>query len=145
MWRRQPPRCAAIRIGEMAMKKSLVALVGMTGASAFLAICWASPQGALAASFDCHQDTGLVERTICNDQDLSAMDDEMAYLYFKMNNNLSRLGARELLDQQRDWLDQRNECGTNSNCIGILYRGRIRAFHDVLDSTIIVNGGTLNQ
>jgi uncharacterized protein len=125
----------------MTMKKSLVALVGVLVASAFLAICWASPQWALAASFDCYHDTGLVERIICNNQDLSAMDDEMAYLVFEINNNLGRRGARELLDQQLNWLDQRTECGTNLDCIRILYRGRIRAFHDVLDSTIIVRRG----
>lgn len=61
------------------------------------------------------------------------MDDEMAYLYFALNNNLGRRGASNLRDTQRDWLYQRNECGMNADCIRILYRGRIQAFHDVLD------------
>ena len=108
----------------------------MQKAFALLAIMFmasASCQRAYAASFDCHRDTGPVERTICNNDELSAMDDEMAYLYFKISNNLGRHGARQLLDEQRNWLDQRNECGMNAECIRILYKGRLKAFHDVLD------------
>jgi uncharacterized protein len=115
------------------MKRLMATVIVMLIVSALLAILAVLPQRAFAASFDCHHDTGQVERTICNNDELSAMDDEMAYLYFKISNNLGRHGARELLDQQRHWLDQWNECGTNAECVRILYKGRLKAFHDVLD------------
>ena len=114
------------------MNKSLAVLVGILTVSAFLAIPWALPQWALAASFNCHRNIGLVERTICENVNLSAMDDEMAYLYFQIINDLGRHGAQEALNGQRHWLDQRNECGANEKCLVTLYRSRIEAFHDVL-------------
>ena len=43
------------------------------------------------------------------------------------------VGARAASGSTADWFDQRNECGMSTDCIRILYRGRIRAFHDVLE------------
>ena len=105
------------------MEKLSAALVLIT---AFLATSPVASQRALAASFDCRHDTGPAEKTICNHFGLSSMDEEMAYVYFQLTDDLGRQAARTRLDSQRAWLRYRDDSGTNEKCLFMLYRNRIK-------------------
>ncbi len=61
---------------------------------------------AFSASFDCSKAKTVMEKTICSDQRLSALDEELAKLYkeikTQMRDNPSQLDA--LIKSQREWL-----------------------------------------
>jgi uncharacterized protein len=88
---------------------------------------------ARAASFSCAEASGCIETVICETPQLSSLDSRMASLYEELQDAATRRGARRLLDSQRDWLDRRDSCGCNANCLVSKYESRIRLFKDVLD------------
>jgi uncharacterized protein len=87
---------------------------------------------ALAASFDCGRASGCTENVICQTPQLSRLDSRMARLFDALQDAAGRRGARTLLDSQRAWLDNRDSCGCNANCLVSQYEARIRLFDDVL-------------
>jgi uncharacterized protein len=87
---------------------------------------------AAAANINCHRDTAPAERIICANDDLLRMDERMSTLYFRLNNDVRRPVARRLLDNQRDWLYERNQC-RSARCLRDMYRERIEALESALD------------
>jgi uncharacterized protein len=84
------------------------------------------PLSAHAASFDCKKAATSVERQICADPKLSAMDEQLGRLY----RDALRTGPKpELLTAyQRDWLkDVRNKC-TTVECLREAYHVRLDDF-----------------
>lgn len=61
-------------------------------------------QPAQAASFDCGKATQPLDRQICQDAELSHMDEDLAAGYAKARAMLSPPGQKLLQDSQRDWL-----------------------------------------
>lgn len=84
------------------------------------------------ANIDCRVDLRPVERMICSDATLLDRDASMSAYYFRLRNDLSRRGARELLENQRDWLSLRDQCMSHK-CLLEMYDMRIRALRNVLD------------
>ncbi len=84
------------------------------------------------ANIDCRVDRRPVERRICSDSTLLDRDATMSAYYYRLRNELTRTGARELLDNQREWLALRDQCMSNK-CLMEMYDMRIRALRNVLD------------
>lgn len=88
-----------------------------------------APLSSLAASFDCSKAERELDRTICADEELSALDESMAEYYFALRESLDQPAADELLDAQREWLKQRSRsCNADdTSCLVELYREQIFA------------------
>lgn len=84
-------------------------------------------QAVCAASFDCDKASGVIEKKICAESSLSALDDELIFSYIKT------LDAADKPDvvkrEQREWLRlTRNKC-ESSECIENAYRQRLEALN----------------
>ncbi|MFT4099505.1 MAG: MliC family protein [Burkholderiaceae bacterium] len=93
----------------------------------------APPPGALSRepSFDCRKARMPVEKLICGDADLAALDRRMAALYREIESPTSPLDQRRRRAErvaQRAWLVQRNGCVSRAytaDCVARLYQQRI--------------------
>jgi uncharacterized protein len=85
-----------------------------------------------AASFNCGRASDCTEAVICATPQLSSLDSRMSSLYGELQSFASRRGARRLLNSQRAWLDNRDSCGCNANCLVSSYTSRIRLFNEAL-------------
>lgn len=82
--------------------------------------CFSTP---FAASFDCGKAQTLVEKAICQNPSLSALDVELAAVYQTALQSLPDKPA--LREQQRQWLlNTRNPC-QNETCLKRAYQQRI--------------------
>ena len=83
-----------------------------------------------AQSYNCQQ-SGLntTERTICSYADLGYQDNEMARLWGLLSNN----DRKSMRAGQRQWLKERNWCGSDYSCIYNTYQARIDYFLETLD------------
>ena len=86
-----------------------------------------SGNAVFAASFNCDEASGVLEKTICADSQLSKADEEMSSYYFKLKDSLDAKRSQELLKDQRSWLKLRTKnCAANdSSCLKKLYDERI--------------------
>jgi uncharacterized protein len=80
------------------------------------------PAVSLAASFDCSKARLPAEVAICQDPELSRLDEEMARAY---QAALKKGESQQLKASQRAWLKERNGCGSNALCLKRLYTARI--------------------
>lgn len=87
----------------------------------FLMLLVISPIQAKGASFNCEAETSKVEKKICDDRELSALDDQMAVWYRAVRRALLPESEHE---NQRRWLSERNRCLT-SQCLSDIYRSRV--------------------
>jgi uncharacterized protein len=80
---------------------------------------------AFGASFNCTKSATTIEKLICNNQELSQLDDKVNKLY---HDNLAKTENKPYLTQdQRRWLGmQRNIC-KDVNCLKQAYESRITA------------------
>jgi uncharacterized protein len=94
----------------------------------------AGPGGALAGgpSFNCKYAAKAAERAVCGDPSLSALDLELAGLYFRTQSDLPKGDARAVKKEQRDWLDDRDACGASYRCLDATYRTRIQELRNWL-------------
>ncbi|HVO65185.1 MAG TPA: SBBP repeat-containing protein [Syntrophales bacterium] len=77
----------------------------------------------LAASFSCEKASSLQEKLICNDSELSRLDDELSAIYKKVLADAPNKDQFKKL--QRNWLtDVRNKC-SNRECLNQAYKTRI--------------------
>jgi uncharacterized protein YecT (DUF1311 family) len=81
------------------------------------------------ASFDCSKDKDPAARIICGDPALSVRDKIMADHYYKLKQGLDPGAARALIEEQQQWLIERNGCAnvalTAVNCMAEKYDLRI--------------------
>lgn len=84
-----------------------------------IALTLASPT--FAASFDCSKAATKVEKTICTDDELSSLDEDMAGLYKKALQTGDASGVKAA---QKIWLKDRNDC-SDAECIKDQYNYRI--------------------
>lgn len=80
------------------------------------------PYISIAASFDCGLANGFVENSICTEQDLSKLDDELSIYYKSAKSNAEN--SEIITQEQLDWLKKRNLC-TTKECIIEKYSNRI--------------------
>ncbi len=88
-----------------------------------------SPRPSAGPTFDCSGRLNDAEATICSDKGLAALDVRMEEVY---RSALVRAGGGEaegLRLGQRAFLQERNACGTDRNCIRDAYFARISAIN----------------
>lgn len=82
---------------------------------------------ASAASFDCGKAATFVEKAICSNPALGALDEALSANYRRMLAADIGKGARhDLRASQRVWIADRNRCAT-VRCIEAMYRERLDA------------------
>ena len=85
--------------------------------------CIATPSW--AASFDCAAATlTSVERAVCADEALSALDSELSSNYSALRSQATGEEKMRLVSEQKAWIAQRNRCG-NTECFREAYQKRI--------------------
>jgi uncharacterized protein len=95
---------------------SLLALVALAGAV----------RPAAAQEFDCRKADVASERMICGSDKLSALDERMNSLYADLKEAYGRGYRREdLKAYQRQFLDARDSCGRDAECIKGAYLDQI--------------------
>ena len=104
------------------IRRSLTTIVPVAAAFFFAAVdCHAA-----SPSFSCTRAANAVERMICNDEALAALDRKLAEVYGTATKTPSRYA--DLNTGQRNWTRARNDCWQASDfrtCIEDLYVGRI--------------------
>jgi uncharacterized protein len=81
---------------------------------------------ASAQSFDCTRSAIPAEFEICHSFTLSGLDAEMSGLYNRIVNYATSARRSEIMVEQRDWLEARNQCGRDYDCLAGEYRARIK-------------------
>ena len=100
----------------------------------FIAAIAAFTSGARAASFDCIKASSLVEKTICADSQLSALDDTLTQVYKKAVAGAVNPDA--LKSEQRVWLTTiRNKC-SDVACLKSAYNERVSALSSVTSANV---------
>lgn len=89
-----------------------------------------------AASFDCQKATTETEKAICLDDELSALDDIMAEVYKSAPDHLDYLPEDVIKGSQIVWLNSRNSCGGEEECIFRSYNERLREISKSYNSFI---------
>src|SRR5437667_11177383 len=93
-----------------------------------------------AASFDCAKAATKVETLVCDDRELSMLDEALARAY---ESARARFGAAAARDQRR-WLRLRDGCET-SHCLRILYDSRLKELQDSAYSALPKRGSWPGQ
>ncbi|MFK2915768.1 DUF1311 domain-containing protein [Dyella koreensis] len=80
---------------------------------------------AMAASFDCKKVSTATEKLICEDSNLSSLDDDLQKGYRMALSAVDPFSKPKLIAEQRNWVKYvRNIC-TDSNCLSKAYTARI--------------------
>jgi uncharacterized protein len=93
----------------------------------FVALAITVSGSVAAASFNCRYAKLPTEVSICQNEDLSAFDEEMATYYSYLTSALRGSALRNLKSAQNRFIARRNACGYNAGCISTRYRARIEA------------------
>jgi uncharacterized protein len=88
-----------------------------------------------AASFSCRKAAQPAEQAICASAELSRLDDRLAQVWQENGR-----GAEIMQQPQRDWLQQRNACGKDLQCLRTSYLLRIKQLSDPDFDRINLNG-----
>ena len=86
-------------------------------------------------SFDCKQHYQAAEVAICNNAELSILDNEISRLYVAVLEGGSRNRKQEAAAEQRTWIDERNACGANADCLSKTQHRRVAALARAARST----------
>lgn len=97
---------------------------------------------AWSVSVNCKNTTTFIEKAICNDSELSKLDNELVYLYQKVTAN----GDTDTIKlEQKYWLEQkRNKC-ENTTCLKRVYDFRLRELHNLLMQSETSNTDSKNE
>jgi uncharacterized protein len=79
---------------------------------------------AQAASFDCKRATTTIEKLICENEELSKLDEELSKTYLKSLENSDL--RQQTMNSQRQWLKNRRNVCQNSECVRDAYEARIK-------------------
>lgn len=90
------------------------------------------PTGIHGPSFTCPPDALPAESTICADHRLWAKDRAMNAIYLMARGFQNDVGREAILADQRAWLNHRNACGANADCISSSYKQRFGELSDLL-------------
>lgn len=87
-----------------------------------------------AASFDCSQASTAYEKAICANPDLSALDSEMAGLWYGYKAMPLLMGASgNRQDEAKAFLKSRGVCSSDVGCLTRLYDARISTLQSNID------------
>jgi uncharacterized protein len=90
-----------------------------------LALAFAVPAAAQAASFDCGRARAPDEKAVCANTALNDKDVKMSVLYEVNKRTLAMGGRGTLIDAQQQWLRDRRTCGANRACLNRAYDRRL--------------------
>ncbi len=76
-------------------------------------------------SFDCRLASAKSELTICDNEQLSELDNQLSLIYYTIRKSLSGDDQKQLDTAESLWVVERNTCGNNFSCIKKEYDGRI--------------------
>jgi uncharacterized protein len=96
-----------------------------------LSLVWAALPAAHAAGMDCKRAATATEKAICADSSLVERDARMGDTYGELLAADTANAARER-EAQRIWLQYRNKCGANTDCLRDAYDTRL----SVLSTTL---------
>jgi uncharacterized protein YecT (DUF1311 family) len=82
-------------------------------------------QISVTPSFDCMNRGNATEREICNVGELALLDRELSVLYTAARHRLDGDAQKTLVSDENGWRAQRDDCGSNDDCIRDAYRSRI--------------------
>lgn len=87
-----------------------------------------------AASFDCTRSANKVEKTICSDNELSALDEGLS-IQFKQLIDRTHV-PKIFIEEQRTWIKKdRNSC-TDASCLKRVYLNRITELSKRLEEDV---------
>jgi uncharacterized protein len=89
-----------------------------------LGLSAAVPAG--AASFDCTAGLTHTEAAICDNGDLSNLDSRMAAVYTAIMRRAPFAFRKQVQHDQIVWLQARDACGANTDCLWNAYTARIQ-------------------
>ena len=92
----------------------------------------ALPRLASAIPIDCSKASTTNERTICADPFLLQTDARLDTLYDISTRLVSPAERDGLLDSQRAWVKEREQCGADKNCVRAAYAKRASIFEAIL-------------
>lgn len=78
-----------------------------------------------APSFNCVENTGVAEQTICGNANLARLDVSLSQMFFTLKGRMASNQGIWLRNSQRAWIKQRDSCRSDSACIEEAYRTRI--------------------
>ena len=110
----------------MAIAKTSAAFAALAGTLAIGAL--ALPGAGQAASFDCAKASTPTEHAICDNPQLSTLDDQTSGLYYSLISGDTVLKNGSVADvkaQQEKFLGQRDACGANTDCLIDAYTAQI--------------------
>lgn len=84
--------------------------------------------GVNAASFDCSKASNAVEREVCNNEELSTLDEKLSKAYKAAINQSTQQDAVKAT--QRLWIKERNQCASDAMCLKNAYISRINALEN---------------
>jgi len=84
--------------------------------------CFSLMASSQAASFDCAKAQNKVEYLICNNPEISKLDDDINAAYNKAIQEGTRIDA--IRQSQRQWIKNRNAC-SDSACVKLSYERRL--------------------
>jgi uncharacterized protein len=85
-----------------------------------------SPQPSVSPSFNCAVASAPAETAICSDPGLAAMDNQLARQFATSLMAKPAAAANALRVEQAKWLQNRNACGADKDCLADRYRTRLR-------------------
>jgi uncharacterized protein len=95
-------------------------------AGAVIAGALALPGTSQAASFDCAKATTPTEHAICDNPQLSKLDDQTSGLYYTLiSSGEPAAKVSAVKTAQEKFLSQRDACGANYNCLIDAYTSQI--------------------
>ena len=80
---------------------------------------------AYSQSFNCSLANTPDEVVVCHSSRLSALDEQMASLFFKLRTRLTGNKQQQLTGDQQSWLRERMSCGSDTDCIENAYKKRL--------------------
>jgi uncharacterized protein YecT (DUF1311 family) len=83
----------------------------------------------VSPSFDCQTARSEAEKAICRDARLAQLDLELAAANGAALARLSGTTRRELVAEQRRWIERRNGCGGSISCLQTIHRERVSEIH----------------
>ncbi len=92
----------------------------------------APASGALAASFNCQHAVLAAEEAICGNANLSRLDDQTAGMYLIIvGSGASAATVSEVKATQRKFIQTRNACETNIDCLVDAYTSQMMYLKNV--------------
>ncbi|MDD2893426.1 MAG: hypothetical protein PHF20_05810 [Halothiobacillaceae bacterium] len=105
----------------------------LAAVSALCFITFAQIDTAQAVGFDCGKASTKIEHIICDDPEISKLDEELNTSYLELLR-VDRAQADSHKQSQRQWMKGRDAC-EDTGCVGEVYISRLKAINALLRAT----------